>query len=420
MNARDRSRRSLAGLLGVGVAVATAGSVLVGCGVGAGSGSLAGQGTNPATSASAPPPSSASSLGSTSTSDPNAAAARCVRELVETLSPQERIGQLLMVALDSGSDVGGVDAQVTDQHVGGVILLGRWSGTTSVTAATHHLNSLAGGVGLFLAADQEGGQVQPLRGPGFSAIPSATDQGALSPSALRTSATTWADELAESGINVNLAPVADTVPADLGTANEPIGKHHREYGATPAAVIPGVEAFIEGMHAGGVAATVKHFPGLGRVRDNTDYSAAEITDVVTTATDPYLEPFRAGIAAGADFVMVGSANYPNIDAKNQALFSSAVIDGVLRGHLGYRGVVITDDVGAAASVSAVPVGERATRFLAAGGDIVLTASPATIAPMASAIEERAATDETFARQVEGAVNRVLTLKRARGLATCAP
>ena len=208
MNARDRSRRSLAGLLGVGVA--TAGSVLVGCGVGAGSGSLAGQGTNPATSASAPPSSPASSLGSTSTSDPNAAAARCVRELVETLSPQERIGQLLMVALDSGSDVGGVDAQVT-------------SGTTSVTAAAHHLNSLAGGVGLFLAADQEGGQVQPLRGPGFSAIPSATDQGALSPSALRTSATTWADELAESGINVNLAPVADTVPAELGTANEPIG-----------------------------------------------------------------------------------------------------------------------------------------------------------------------------------------------------
>ncbi|HRW01785.1 MAG TPA: glycoside hydrolase family 3 N-terminal domain-containing protein [Tetrasphaera sp.] len=382
------------------------------------------------TSASRPPATSASTTAGTATAgettsnssssssastsvDPIGA---CVDTAVAGLSEEEQIGQLLMVGLDAGAGARGVDSAVTEHHVGGVILLGGWSGAATVTAVTEHLNSIATGPKLFLAADQEGGQVQQLKGAGFSTIPSATQQATLGPAALREAATDWAQELVDVGINVNLAPVADTVPADIGTANGPIGRYHREYGSTPAAVIPPMTAFLEGMHDGEVMTAVKHFPGIGRIRGNTDSSATGITDPTTTLDDPYLEPFRAGIDAGTDFVMVSSAAYPKIAAA-QALFAPEIVTDLLRTRLGYDGVVITDDVGAAAAVAATPIGERATKFIAAGGDIVLTAKASDIPVMARAVKAELA-DEEFAAKAGAALERVLTLKARRGLLDC--
>jgi len=96
-------------------------------------------------------------------------------------------------------------------------------------------------------------------------------------------------------------------------------------------------------------------------------------------------PFATGIRAGAPLVMVSSARYARIDPANAAMFSRAVVTDLLRGRLGYRGVVITDDVGLARAVATVPVGQRATRFIAAGGDIVLTARPSQAPAMLAAI-----------------------------------
>lgn len=339
------------------------------------------------------------------------------------MSPSERAGQLLMVGLDVNARRDSLDALVHDRHLGGVMLLGGWyDGVDRVHATTRHLESLADGSesepGLFLAADQEGGNVQQLRGEGFTRIPTALAHGDLSPAQLARRAAGWAEGLRDAGINVNLAPVADTVPAALGRANDPIGQWDRQFSSDPTVVGRMVGAFIEGMHRGEVAATIKHFPGIGRITGNTDLTAGGITDHTTTASDPYLQPFGAGIKAGADFVMVGSAIYSRIDPGVNATFSKAIISDLLRGRMGYDGVVITDDVGAAKAVAATPVGERATKFVDAGGDIVLTARPDTVPTMHRALTRRMDADADFAAKVAAAVTRVMTLKVKMGLASC--
>ena len=245
------------------------------------------------------------------------------------MDDDERAGQLLMVGLDNGASRTSLDALVARRHLGGVILLGGWDGGTErVRATTRHLAALASkedtaGLGLLVAADQEGGAVQQLRGDGFSRMPSARVQDQGSASALTADATRWADQLRTAGINVNLAPVADTVPTSIGRDNGPIGQYDRQFSSDPERNARMVGAFIAGMRAGGVASTVKHFPGLGRITGNTDVTARGITDRTTTVDDPYLEPFRTGIQDGVELVMVGSAIYSRIDPGTNAVFSTA-------------------------------------------------------------------------------------------------
>lgn len=335
------------------------------------------------------------------------------------MTPAERAGQLLMVGLQPGSSSKALAAQVKKQGLGAVIYLGGWSGSTSsVAAVSTRLQSAAGG-DLLVAADQEGGQVQQLRGAGFTRIPSARTQATTSATAEQRNVTAWSRQLVKAGVNVNLAPVADTVPTSLGAGNQPIGRYRRDFApGSPTTNATYAAAFVRGSLAAGVAPTAKHFPGLGRVTGNTDVTASGITDSTTAAGDPYLAPFSAAIEAGAPLVMVSSARYPRIDGANQAVFSKAVITDLLRGDLGFDGVVITDDVGAARAVAAVPAGQRATRFIAAGGDIVLTARASLAGPMLTAIAAKRASSATFAKQVDTAAARVLDLKAQLGLVRC--
>ena len=339
------------------------------------------------------------------------------------MDADERAGQLLMVGLDDGASRTSLDALVARRHLGGVILLGGWDrGVAGVRATTRHLAGLASqrntsGLGLLLAADQEGGAVQQLRGDGFSRMPSARVQGQGSAGALTADATRWATQLRRAGINVNLAPVADTVPTSVGRANGPIGRFDRQFSSNPERVSPMVGAFIAGMRAGGVASTVKHFPGIGRITGNTDVTASGITDRTATVDDPYLEPFRTGIQDGVELVMVGSAIYSRIDPGTNAAFSRPIVTDLLRGRLSYDGVVITDDVNARA-VRGTPGPQRAVKVVDAGGDIVLTGDASDAPAMLAALEEKAAGDPAFAAEVEASVHRVLTLKERMGLLPC--
>jgi beta-N-acetylhexosaminidase len=380
---------------------------------------------------SQPTPTAASSstpAAQTSTPAPATTTATCAERIAARLTPAQQAGQLLMVGLHASESSRALAAQVSRQQLGGVVYLGGWhQGSAQVTTVSQRLQAAAraragatGGVGgLLVAADQEGGEVQQLRGSGFTRMPSARTQATLGTASLQRAAAAWARELKRAGVNVNLAPVADTVPTSLGSRNAPIGAHRRDF-------VPGsasangryAAAFVRGTRAAGVAPTVKHFPGLGRVSSNTDFAASGITDGTTTATDPYLEPFREAIAAGAPLVMLSSARYTRIDGAHQAMFSSTVISSLLRGRLGFDGVVISDDVGAARSVSAVPVGERATRFVAAGGDIVLTAESGQAGTMIAALTARARTSPAFAAQLRAATARVVALKVRLGLASC--
>jgi beta-N-acetylhexosaminidase len=272
-----------------------------------------------------------------------------------------------------------------------------------------------GGVRLLVATDQEGGLVQVLNGAGFADMPSALQQGRWSLTRLRRHAGTWAEQLRTAGVNMNLAPVGDTVPsARAALDNPPIGAYDREFGYRPRVVASHGRTFALGMSAHGVVPTIKHFPGLGRVHANTDTSSG-VTDYVTTRHDAYLRPFATSIDAGVPAVMMSLAYYHRIDPKRPAAFSPLIIGRVLRGDLGFDGVVISDDLGNARQVARWPAGARAVKFIAAGGDLVLTVDPRTLPTMYAAVLGRAKQDPAFRTLVKAAALRVLQLKQARGL-----
>jgi beta-N-acetylhexosaminidase len=372
----------------------------------------------PSASAGAPSPSvtRSRSVGTTPSADP---AGRCAA-LVRRLTPEERVGQLLMVAVTSTGVTEEQASAVSRTRAGSVILLGNSSaGRAAVRDVVGDVRDAAvhpQQVEVLLAADQEGGLVQRLAGEGFSAIPSAQEQATLSASQLRARAETWGRELAEAGIDADLAPVADVVPRDLAAVNEPIARLRRGYGSSPSVVAQKVAAFRAGMDDAGIATAVKHFPGIGEVRGNTDFST-RVVDTTTTRRDPGLAGFQAAVDAGVDMVMVSLVVFRRIDARQQAAFSPTVVDGMIRGDLGFDGVVISDDL-AAAAVREVPAGRRAVEFVSAGGDLAIVGDPGEAATMAAALVDRAASDREFADRVEQSAGRVLALKDRRGLAGC--
>ena len=347
----------------------------------------------------------------------------CVTETLAGMSMRARAAQLLMVGVpaDASTPPAADVAAVADLGVGSVILHGRSSAgveaTAGLTARLQQLSRRGPGpaVGVEVAADQEGGQVQVLSGPGFSTLPDAEEQGRLAPSALRRAATRWGRQLAAAGVTVDLAPVADTVPA--GTDNDPIGAYDRQYGSTPGPVGASASAFAQGMLAADVAPVAKHFPGLGRASGNTD-TATGVVDRQTTRHDPYLRPFREVITAGAPYVMMATATYQRIDPDRLAAFSPRIVTGMLRGDLGFDGLILSDDLGVAESVADVPVGQRATRFVAAGGDVVLTVVPEQTPAMVDALQRRARASKDFRRTVADSARLVLERKAAAGLLHC--
>jgi beta-N-acetylhexosaminidase len=336
------------------------------------------------------------------------------------MTQAQRIGQLFMVGGAVTGPGSATTTAITRYHVGNLILTGRTTvGANAVRAITSRMDALTttsatSTVPLFVASDQEGGNVQVLQGPGFSRMPTALTQGTYSDSRLTADAKSWGLQVRRSGVDVNLAPVMDTVPASTASSNPPIGRYEREYGHTPSVVADKGSAFLRGMRSADMAMTAKHFPGLGHVTANTDTTAG-VKDTVTTRTSADLAPFRAAIAAGARMVMISSAVYTKIDATRPAAFSSAVVTSLLRRSLGYSGVIISDDLGDARQVQAWTPGTRAVDFLAAGGDIVLTVNPSLIPSMVAAVTARANANATFRSQVAAAVMRVLTAKAAEGL-----
>ncbi|MDQ4039725.1 MAG: glycoside hydrolase family 3 protein [Actinomycetota bacterium] len=363
---------------------------------------------------------SASTASGTPRPVPTAAPDACARTTLARMDVAHRVGQLLIVGVPANDPVGGY-ARLIPFGVGSVFLAGRSSAGAAVIGAavtTIQFQALSTtGTFLHVAVDQEGGLVQTLTGPGFAPIPTGLEQGRLSAADLAARTAIWAGELAMAGITLNLAPVADTVPAGTAAENPPIGASDRQYGDDPQAVGAAVSTVVTVLQEAGVDATLKHFPGLGRVSANTDTSTRAV-DSQTTAEDPALQPFVAGIQAGASMVMMSSAAYPQLDPGNLAVFSPSVIGGLLRGRLGFPGVVISDDLGNATAVADIPTAQRAVDFVAAGGDLVLTVDAADAEPMTSALVARALGDPAFAARIDEAALHVLVSKQNAGLLIC--
>ena len=347
-------------------------------------------------------------------------AVACVTQVLGQLTLAQRVGELFLVGVDGDVAGPGLTAAEGTYHFGSLLLNQSSAGTVALAARTAAMQELApsstGGVRLFIAANQEGGQVQQLTGPGFAAMPSALVQGTWAPSTLRTAATGWGTELRAAGVNLDLAPVMDVVPQASAASNAPIGALDREFGFDPVTNGEHGTAFIQGMAAAGVSSVAKHFPGLGRVAGNTDFTA-NVVDNVTTPNDPYLDSFRTAIDGGVPMVMVALATYTKIDPTELAVFSPTVMR-LLRSGLGFNGVIVSDDLGEAAAVQSIPVASRAIGFLTAGGDLITSQTLQPAEQMAAAVLTKASGDASFRATVDAAARRVLTAKQATGLLPC--
>ncbi|XVX21344.1 glycoside hydrolase family 3 N-terminal domain-containing protein [Actinomycetota bacterium] len=342
------------------------------------------------------------------------------RRVLSSMTLEQRLGQLFMAGASSTSPSSSTLSAISTYHIGNVILMGRSDAGTAATArvvAAYRARATSGatkGVPLLIATDQEGGQVQQLRDPGFSRMPSALSQGKWSTSYLQTTAATWGGQLRAAGVNVNLAPVLDTVPsAAYAETNPPIGWYDRQFGYTSYVTSDKGNAFARGMRQARVQTAVKHFPGLGLVHANTDTTAG-VKDTVTTRTHPYINPFKRAISEQTGLLMVSSAYYTKIDSTRPAVFSPTILRW-LRTDLGYQGVVITDDVGAAKAVQAWTPGTRAYYFIVGGGDIVLNVSATSTVTMYRAMLGSARANATVRARVDASALRVLLLKERMGL-----
>ncbi|MEL4358572.1 MULTISPECIES: glycoside hydrolase family 3 N-terminal domain-containing protein [unclassified Luteococcus] len=338
--------------------------------------------------------------------------------MAQSLTQEQQIGQLLMAGTTDAEPGDALKEAVTQSKVGSVIYLGTEPRSLQDTAwASSQIQSWATAkLPVLLATDQEGGQVQRLQGAGFAEIPSATKQGKLTDAQLRKQWKTWGKQLLAAGVRYDLAPVADVVPPGTDASNAGVGALDRNYGTDDATVAAKSTAVVQGLSDAGIASSLKHFPGLGRAAVNTDFGAA--TDDQTTLD--MVDSFTGPMQAGASSVMISSTIYTKIDPGVHAVFSSKIINDGLRQKLGWQKVVVSDDLGAAAAVKEVPVGERGARFIAAGGDLVINADASSIKDMADGIRAKAAQDKAFADQLDDHAARVLALKAEVGLVKCTP
>lgn len=336
---------------------------------------------------------------------------------IATMSLDERAGQLIMAPMFAGGNPADLSALISTRHVGSVVLIGNWNnGTAAAKTAADALQSYApSGNQLIVSTDQEGGQVQHLKGSGFDTMPSAVAQGQMSADTLCSSAKTWGGQLKQAGINVDLAPVLGTVQVKR-SSNAPIGALNRDFGLDSNGNAQHGIAFVEGMRDAGVGATVKHYPGLGAVTGNTDFTTEGILDTTTTLDGEQIGAFNTTIKqAKPAMVMMSLATYQRIDSSAPAAFSSKIIDGTLRGSVGYDGVVISDSLSAAA-VSGIATKDLGVRLVDAGGDLACIGDTSYVTPILDGIIARAQSDPAFAKKVTASATRVMTLKYQMGLA----
>ena len=181
--------------------------------------------------------------------------------------------------------------------------------------------------------------------------------------------------MATAGIDLDLAPVVDV---NVNPTNPAIGALGRSFSADPSIVAAMAEAEIRGLHEVGVRAAIKHFPGLGSASANTDLDHVDVTG---TWTEAELEPFETLIALGLpDAVMTGHMVNDTLDPGVPASLSPATVDGLLRRRLGWTGVVITDDLGAAAIASRYEQSEAVALAIEAGNDLLLFANQTVYVP----------------------------------------
>lgn len=260
---------------------------------------------------------------------------------------------------------------------------------------------------LFICVDEEGGTVarcaKKLGTTKFKPMQTYQNQGT---SVARSNARTIANDIKQFGFNVDFAPVADVNTA----SNSVIGTRAYSNNFQKAAQL--VPAAVQGFHDGGMICTLKHFPGHGNTQEDSHKETAHLYKSLSELRKEEFLPFKAGIQAGADMVMVGHIVADKIDSK-PATLSHRLVTDILRGELGFKGLVVTDSMGMGAIANHYTPGEAAVMAIQAGDDLLLGVYnvPQALAGVRSAVKSGKISES----RINDSVRRILTTKINMGV-----
>jgi beta-N-acetylhexosaminidase len=282
----------------------------------------------------------------------------------QNVSTARMVGQELMVSMTGTVADAALLARIRAGQVGGVILYSdNITSPTQVAALTAQLQNAAtagGNPPLLISTDQEGPTVKRL--PWAPPTLAPAQMGAAGPTVSESQGHATGIALHEVGINVDLAPVADVAHSTSAF----IWQQQRSFGMNAQTVTENTAAFAEGLQAAGVAATAKHFPGLGSALTDTDYAQQALQ-----LTTEDLAPYHTLIADQIPLIMVSLATYTNVDRFSVAALSPPIITGLLRDGLNFQGVVITDDLQRPTGQDTAQAAIAASQ---AGADIILVST----------------------------------------------
>lgn len=264
------------------------------------------------------------------------------------------------------------------------------------------------GIGLFVATDEEGGVVNRLMDTvGTTYIGSMYYYKDDGDETAYENAYTIANDMSALGFNLDFAPVADVWSNPDNTV---IGE--RAYSDDYAQAAELVGNAVKGFNDGGVMCTLKHFPGHGDTAEDSHYSSAYVHRTKEEIMADEMQPFRSGIEAGAELVMVGHLIVPDID-EVPATLSYKIATGILRDELKFEGVAITDSFEMESIADNYSVDDAVVMSVKAGMDMIL--QPKDMASAVNSIEQAVADGELSEDRIDESVRRILTLKESRGL-----
>ena len=342
---------------------------------------------------------------------PEELAEQRLNERIANMTLEEKVGQLFFVRCPET----GAAEDVKNYHLGGLLLFGRdyknaggeWLTQDDFTAAVQSYQAAAD-IPLFIGSDEEGGTVtRASKNPNLFSAPLPSPQElytAEGMDGLLSTTRTYNEQLKALGINVNFAPVCD-VSTDK---NDFI--YARSFGKDAQTTADYIAKAVTEYEAAGVACVLKHFPGYGNNIDTHTGIAVDERSYETFETADLL-PFSAGIAAGAPFVLVSHNIVNCMDASLPASLSPKVHE-ILRGTLGFDGLIVTDDLAMDAVKSYAQDGSVAVLALQAGNDMIVTTDYRTQIPQVIAAVQSGEIDE---REIDAHVYRVLHEKQALGL-----
>ncbi len=328
--------------------------------------------------------------------------------LTDDLSFEQLAGQRLMAGFEGTELNRELKFLVRTLKVGGVILFSRNiinpSQLKNLCISIQDYAASCGQPPLFIAVDQEGGSVARLRKPFFTEFSGnpyiKTEEDA------REFAETTAGELLSAGINMNMAPVLDVAPKGIESVMA-----GRSFGSDPHHAARMGAAVLERMQENGVMAVSKHFPGIGRTTLDSHLDMPSVEIPLREMENCELIPFRSAIEKGTAGIMVSHIRYSKLDPHWPASLSSEIAGSLLRGRLGYKGLVITDDLDMGAIANHYDIKTAVDRALRAGVDIALTCRPGAEAEQAfEKILESAGKDTCIYREHILSAGRALGLK----------